>query len=121
MHIRLVMIRVCRVGQHCMQQLLQGEAAATRDCNDCYDIFSKLSLVPTSHSLAYLGGRGKLQPVHAPQLVRLWGFEATVADLRAYATLFWVAKTLLTGYVIVSLQQKQSSAAVSLHCKSSQL
>lgn len=49
-----------------------------------------------------------------PQLVRIWGFEATAADLRAYATLLWVAKTLLTGYVIVSLQQKQSVAAVSL-------
>jgi hypothetical protein len=64
--------------------------------------------------LTRLRRRGRLQPVHAPHLVRLWGFEATVADLRAYATLFWVGKTLLTGYVIVSLQNRESIAAVRL-------
>lgn len=65
-------------------------------------------------SRSHVRHRGKLQPVPVPQLVRIWGFEATAADLRAYATLMWVAKTLLTGYVIVSLQQKESVAAVRL-------
>ena len=56
--------------------------------------------------------RGRFHALHAPHLLRLWGFEATVADLRAYATLFWVGKTLLTGYTIVSLQNRESTGAV---------
>jgi hypothetical protein len=58
--------------------------------------------------------RRRIHALHAPHLMRLWGFEATVADLRAYATLFWVGKTLLTGYTIVSLQNRESIAAVRL-------
>ena len=57
--------------------------------------------------------RGRLQPVGQPHLLRFCGFETTAADLRAYATLFWVAKTVMVGYLIVSLSTKQSAVGVS--------
>lgn len=72
---------------------------ANRHCIECHMIFKY---------------RGKLASVHAPQLVRVWGFEATVADFRSYATLFWVGKTLLTGYTLVSLQNRDYVGAVSM-------
>lgn len=37
----------------------------------------------------------------------------TPADLRAYATLFWVGKAVAVGYVITFLQNKSSVAGVS--------
>jgi hypothetical protein len=44
--------------------------------------------------------------------VRIAGFEASAADMRSYATLFMVAKTVCAGYMIASLQEGENIGAV---------
>jgi hypothetical protein len=57
--------------------------------------------------------RDAVVPVDRGRLRRVAGAHLGRAEFRAYATLFWVAKTLVIGYVLVSLQTKGGAAGVS--------
>lgn len=56
--------------------------------------------------------RDAVVPVDRGRLRRVAGAHLGRAEFRAYATLFWVAKTLVIGYVLVSLQTKGGAAGV---------
>ena len=52
-------------------------------------------------------------PVDRGRLRRVAGAHLGRAEFRTYTTLFWVAKTLVIGYVLVSLQTKGGATGVS--------
>lgn len=52
-------------------------------------------------------------PVDRGQLLQVAGAHIGRAEFRTYATLLWIAKTLVVGYVLVSLQTKGGLAGVS--------
>ena len=56
--------------------------------------------------------RATLQPIDGPPLLRLGAVDVHAGDLRAYATLLWVGKAAIIGYVTVSITQRGGPGGV---------
>lgn len=56
--------------------------------------------------------RDAVVPVHRPRLRKVDNVHIGQAELRTYATLLWILKTLVIGYVLVSLSTKGGIAGV---------
>ena len=56
--------------------------------------------------------RAMLQPIDDPPLLRVGALDVRAGDLRAYATLFWVGKAAIIGYVTVSITQRGGPGGV---------
>ena len=50
--------------------------------------------------------RATLEPMPQMRLLRVGAVDFSTGDLRAYATLFWVGKAAIIGYVTVSITQR---------------
>jgi hypothetical protein len=70
----------------------------------------------TSHG-RLSGRRDAVVPVDRSHLIKVAGAHLGRAEFSTYATIFWVAKTLVIGYVLVSLQTKGGVAGVSAWCR----
>ena len=56
--------------------------------------------------------RATLQRINDPPLLRFAGLNVRAGDLRAYATLLWVGKAAIIGYVTVSITQRGGAGGV---------
>ena len=66
---------------------------------------------PESDALA-LYDRATLEPLDHKPLLRIGAVDVTSGDLRAYATLLWVGKAAIIGYVTVSITQRGGPGGV---------
>jgi len=61
---------------------------------------------------APLHDRATLEPLDHKPLLRIGAVDVTAGDLRAYATLLWVGKAAIIGYVTVSITQRGGPGGV---------
>jgi len=62
--------------------------------------------------MAVLHDRATLELLDHKPLLRIGAVDVTSGDLRAYATLLWVGKAAIIGYVTVSITQRGGPGGV---------
>ena len=62
--------------------------------------------------MAALHDRATLELLDHKPLLRIGAIDVTTGDLRAYATLLWVGKAAIIGYVTVSITQRGGPGGV---------